>query len=892
MTRVIDFFYKHRAEFGVLSILAILCIIIWGIPGKGLLYFGDVQASYIFNPERVFGSLNIWQDLYNSGLANMWIFQNYIFSFFVILSYKIFGLNLHSYLYSFLGFYLFSVSFFFLFKKILNDSLAAFFIAIFVLLSPITYTYNSSVLLTYSLAFITFALHFLHQMFFSKEVNNIKWKEIILASIFMTLANTYVQNFFLFVYIFPFFVLFNWNYIYKNKIYLLKNFSLFILFYLALNFFWIYILIHQFFNNAGNYIAAAMQSTSGLDVANLITKLSNLVDFFRVMPYHFSSGGDPLTLYNTNYFLLISSYLVAIIAFSSLIFIKDKKIKKNLLFSLLLFIITFPILNGNKPPFEKIFLFFWENIPLAKTFRTFTKLMFINLYAVAYLLGVSINYLLSFKKYKLCLSIGLFILVSFPIIIYFRPILRNRVFLQDNVPAYYEEIRKEFNQPLLANTMMIPQTNWLVSYKWRTREKDTENIFPFFYNGRVFTNGASYEHSQEWQNYNNLVASYIINQYFDSLGYLFSFKNVGFVALQDDIDSFLDFNEGARITTESNIKGNGIFFKEIAKFGSLYIYETPDEYFNQQIFSPQKIKIVKRNSSSENVLYRHSPFIVSGLLNKEKSIDLGIIFEEQNKTKFGYPVYENEELFLNYKKSVLLDKSSPNDSPKIQSVNINTLGSTQGSSYENINVSTTKLNKANVEFKKSSPQQYEVVIHNAKPNDVPIQFSETYDKGWKVYAADEYTHSDDASIDCAKTKNICPSRQAEKESIIKFVEENKISVLGGNYISKEFSGSIQNNNLINTPFYKLLNRRSIDADHYLSNGYSNLFVINPQDICKRNPFSCKINSDGTHDVHLVIFLEPQKYFYFAFLFTSSFLLGCIIYLIIIFIKKNKYNQLH
>ncbi|GEM_PF-4417688 len=861
------------------GILFVLCFIIWGIPGRGLLYFGDVQASYIFYPEKVYGSLNIWQELYNSGTANYGIFQGYIFSLFVILNHYIFPVYLHSYVYSFLGFYLFSLSFFYLYKKIFKDEFVAFVIGIFVLVSPMTYTYHSGILLIYSLAFINFSFISLYDVFFFEKKEGIMWKEIIVASICITLANVYLQNFFLYLYMLPFFILFHLKYIYKNKSFLFKNFLTFSFCYILLNIFWIYLLIYQMLTSKGNFFNTAIQITASMDVANLITKLTNVVNFFRLVPYYFSSGGDALATYNSNRILLFFSYVVAIAAFSGIYINKERKYKKGILFCLLMFVITFPILNGNKAPFENFFLLFWNHIPLAQTFRTFTKLMFINLYAIAYLLGVFCISLPRRAGRWYVKTIFLVVLI-FPIIIYNVPLMRNKSLLQEKIPDYYFKMRDQFIQPLNANTMIAPQTNWLVTYKWRTKEKDTDNIFPFFYNGRVLTNGASYTQDQEWQNYNNLAASFIINKFFDKLGYLFSYKNVGFVSLQDDIASFLDFNDGSRIWTESNIKGSGSFFKEIARYGNVYIYEIPDQYFNQQIFSPNEIYFIKRTSVQNTQLTASSPFIISSLLaNFIKKTDVSFIFEEQNKNNLNVPMKDFQKILFDYKGSLSLGYASPVDSPKIAAVSKEISEGNKNSIYEIFDIKKILINKADIEFKKISSIQYEVYIHNVREGMVPIIFNETYDDGWSLYSSKISKIKDDKKkYNCSELSGACKSRQASENTVTDYVKTNKISTVGPQYISKSYNGSIQNDNLAKTPLISFLFKKKLPVDHLYANGYSNLFDVDIKKICESNSQSCIRNSDGSYDVKVTIFFSPQKNFYITFVITLTTWIIIIVYL--------------
>lgn len=882
-----DFLLEGRSWLYPAGLL-VLCFFIWGMPGRGLLYFGDVQASYIFYPEKVYGSFSIWKDLYNGGTTNYGIFQNYIFSFLVIVSHALLQLDLHSYFYSFLGFFVFSMSFFFLYRKIFKNDFIAFIIGIFALLSPITLTYHSGILLIYSLAFINFALLFLYDVFFAENKKGIAWREIFLASIFFTLANVYLQNFFLYLYILPFFILFHFRHIYRQKIFLLKNAAVLGISYVLLNVFWIYLLVHQAFSSRGNFFGMAIQSSVSMDVANLITKLTSVVNFYRLVPYFSNSGGDVLASYNGNTFLLFSSFAIALFAFLSIFFDKEKKFRKGIMFSLVLFVLTFPILNGNKEPFKDAFLFFWDHIPLAETFRTFTKLMFINLYAISYLLGVSLYYLI-FRIGSVWMKILCVFIAAFPVVVYNAPVMREKFLLQEKIPQYYFEMKKKFSQPLNANTMMSPQTNWLVTYKWRTKEKDTDNIFPFFYNGRVFTNGASYTQDQEWQNYNNLSASYIINQSLEKLGSLFSYKNVGFVSLQDDIDSFLDFKDESRITTESNIKGSSSFFKKIAQYGDVYIYEIPDRYFNHQIFSPKEIYSIRRSSSKKTNLVVSSPFIISSLLtNSIKTTDASFIFTEQNHADLEMPKEDFKKILFNYQGSLFLDYASPIDSPKIQAVSKGLNEGDRDTLYEVFDIKRTLLNKSDIEFRKTSAAQYEVFIHKAKPGKVPVIFSETYDLGWDLYASsliDDKEESGDYK--CVKSEKKCKAKQATKKEVETFLTERKIIAVGPNYISKSYNGSVQNDNLDRTPLTSLVFDEKLQVEHLYANGYSNLFIVDIRKVCESRPESCIVNDDGTYDVRMVVFFTPQRNFYLILMVTIVFWATLLLYFITCYSSKFK-----
>jgi len=252
-----------------------------------------------------------------------------------------------------------------------------------------------------------------------------------------------------------------------------------------------------------------------------------------------------------------------------------------------------PLLNGNKGLFKDYFNLFWNHIPLAQSFRTFIKLDFIILYVLSFMVGMAIDEILN-KNKSLWVKMALVLIFIYPVCIYYSPLLREGVFVQDRIPEYYYEMKEKFKQPLVANTMITPQTNWLVTYDWRKAEKDTDNILPYFYNGYVYTNGAAYEHTLEYQHFNNTVSSYMFNGYLEKIGNVFSYRNINYIVLQEDIAAFLDFKEDSRSTVISNINSQSEFFKRIYKFGKISICEIPEKYYSQKIFSPGRANKKKK----------------------------------------------------------------------------------------------------------------------------------------------------------------------------------------------------------------------------------------------------------------------------------------------------------
>jgi len=76
-----------------------------------------------------------------------------------------------------------------------------------------------------------------------------------------------------------------------------------------------------------------------------------------------------------------------------------------------------------------------------------------------------------------------------------------------------------------------------------------------------------------------------------------------------------------------------------------------------------------------------------------------------------------------------------------------------------------------------------------------------------------------------------------------------------------------------------------DGDHFKNDAGLNSFLIDPQKVCK--DFTCKRNADGTYDIGLTLYFEPQSYFYLGLIISGSTLAGCLIFLGYDFVRRKK-----
>jgi hypothetical protein len=196
-------------------------------------------------------------------------------------------------------------------------------------------------------------------------------------------------------------------------------------------------------------------------------------------------------------------------------------------------------------------------------------------------------------------------------------------------------------------------------------------------------------------------------------------------------------------------------------------------------------------------------------------------------------------------------------------------------------------NLPTLEVKKISPTKYRIVAHQAA-GTFPLVFSESFNDGWKVYLSgiQNSENSRSALIDKINInfKNFPgnESVQATKENIIDFINQGLISDLGKkdqtDFISKNFQGTIQNDNLSNRSAIETWFQTPLDEkNHIEANGFANSWIIDPAAICSDNQ-KCIKNANGSYDLELVVEYRPQRLFNLCILISGITFLVSVAYL--------------
>ncbi len=202
----------------------------------------------------------------------------------------------------------------------------------------------------------------------------------------------------------------------------------------------------------------------------------------------------------------------------------------------------------------------------------------------------------------------------------------------------------------------------------------------------------------------------------------------------------------------------------------------------------------------------------------------------------------------------------------------------------NFQVSNSKLQALN-KFKNQDSKvlnEYKILGGNEKDQATRQELEELIRNGWATNLG---------NFKERKIKHLKWNAEKQREEL-DYIEKYRID-----FVSENFQGTIQNNNLPNGQIFETWFKKPIDERrHLMVNGYANGWIIDPEEICEKKNYGsqdekgsggpCVRNSDGSYDLELVIEFWPQRLFHLGALISLATLFGCIGYLIYDW-KKNK-----
>ncbi len=187
-----------------------------------------------------------------------------------------------------------------------------------------------------------------------------------------------------------------------------------------------------------------------------------------------------------------------------------------------------------------------------------------------------------------------------------------------------------------------------------------------------------------------------------------------------------------------------------------------------------------------------------------------------------------------------------------------------------------------VEYKGINRWKNRVVLHGVKKSFL-LAYPEKYSEKWKAYQTEilPEVEIDERKLNGYVVPEIESNRQATKDKVKEFINNGLISAVGNKFISKNFDGSIRNDNLSNGWWGETLFKPTIPEDtHYQINNYGNSWWVDLDQLCKANEGNdkCIKNDDGTYDIELVIENKLNRYISILYNVTVVIFISLLSYL--------------
>lgn len=261
--------------------------------------------------------------------------------------------------------------------------------------------------------------------------------------------------------------------------------------YFILNAYWIIPYAFYIVGFFGRDLALAGGSEGALTWAKYLSSQSTFINLFRgqgipdwyLNPYHAYAQG-----FLSNPLLIIASFLLPVLAFSALWFVKKRRDSYVIYLIVLICLVGILFSSGPESQFGFIYEAMVTYIPGFAMFRSaFFKFNYMVWFSYGILIGFALDYILThvelryFKKYTLLFSNIALILLTLGYVIYHYPVLDgsfldysrepgNGLTTRVKVPDYVFEFGKWINsQDPNIRYLSMPQLgeNPYISYEWR-----------------------------------------------------------------------------------------------------------------------------------------------------------------------------------------------------------------------------------------------------------------------------------------------------------------------------------------------------------------------------------------------------------------------------------------
>lgn len=624
--RIKIFFAKIKSSTDIKEILILLIIFIFGLTPliwfkNGLIIAGGDHLEYLDASNLFYYYSFSWNSKFSEGSPNLNISQVFPYILFWVVLKKI-GLSLVSIekIWFILAFFLPGLFIYYLIKTLARDKknyylsgiICAFLYMfnLYIVLDPIHEVYRLvQIFLPLILAFWIKGLR--AQKFSLKYPIYIAIISIFFTSSYLIPPVVSIIPLTLFVYLIFFF--FN-N---RSKIVRGLKFAFVTLIIIILiNLWWMIV----YFPNAIQ-ISERMHKIKGF-----ITALDTgpLLEFFRFL----GQWGWKLKGYELPYFsyadyydrfpLLFLTFLLSMVIFSSILFLRKYK---NVSYFVFLSLLGLFLVKGTHSPFGEIYNFFYHNIPGFWTFREpYTKFTLLNIFSFSVLLGYSVDGIYNFiknssfvkrNKYFYFIPNIFTVLIILTILTISLPMLTGEVIWNEKdgnrrswhvkIPDYWINIQNWFETNDNKNKIFMTPKGGLYNSPF-----DWEHGFSSTYTPAkiLFKNPILFFDSEPLT-----YANYLINSIHENLNpgnildfsEILSLLNVKYILQQNDLN--WEFGSPGTLSPidMKKILENQEGFNKKGSFGKLDLYEIDDNFFIQKIYIPDKT--IYLNGGIEDIEY-------------------------------------------------------------------------------------------------------------------------------------------------------------------------------------------------------------------------------------------------------------------------------------------------
>jgi len=610
------------------------------------------------------------------------------------------------------------------------------------------------------------------------------------------------------------------------------------------NFYWLCPLFINLQSSFEQRSEPGFSATHDLDMV-METSAKN-IPILMMIPYYQQKFLSPWLMYyyKPMLFIVIFIFLLGIP-----LALFNKETRKRALFPAIWLLFAIFLVGGLVGPFSFLSKFIFTIHPyFTRLFRNVLYFELLVIPAISLLVGLGVSEFMKKLKFKgLIFLSGFFVFIL--LVVWGWPFISGAPFASKNktesaqfgkVPEYFYETASFLNNKAENNRIMtVPEFTFqdsFVAYDWGNVFSGVPSLGllagkPFYRPlypelvGKVDKTLASVLCPDEEK---ISIKDFNFLASIANIRYLTFHKDTAWQYLHEVNNKKFPLTNGQKI--ESFLAKNTAIEK-VEEFGKIEVFRFKNENYLPLFYVPQKIFFVKNDLSNFEKVFNDPNYQLNSAIYVEEQVDTNL--EMINLSKTVAPV---------------------------------------------------------LEFKKINPVKYRVVVHGASYSFALIQ-SESFHHGWKIYLSKMESNKNIPDLENYKILDGNEAEQAISWEAKEYFDHGWLSV-GKNkkvsFISKNFNGTIQNQNLSDGYFFETWFKKPVifDENHVVANIYANSYFLDPANICQNNA-NCEKNADGSYDFVLTVEFWPQRIFY-AGMFVSSFtLLVCCGGLLYLYIKKRK-----